>query len=54
MIPIQQTAINIFELLDSQNAVGAYQNRPLPADSATARKNSPAGKIPTGPIKPRI
>src|SRR5580700_4862319 len=51
-IPIQHTVINMCELVDTQNKVGAFQKRPCPADSVTARRYSPAGKIPAGPINP--
>src|ERR1700722_11728513 len=52
--PSQHTAINMCELLDNQKSVGAYQNRAAPADFATAAKYSDAGRMPSGPISPRI
>ena len=52
-IPIQQTAINMCELLESQNTVGAYQNRPRPADFATASQVLRRRQNPIGPDQAR-
>src|ERR1700722_7007323 len=52
--PIQHTAINMCELVESQNTVGAYQNRAAAVDFATLSRYSDAGRIPSGPINPRI
>src|SRR5580693_2647145 len=51
--PIQHTAISMCEPLDSQNNVGAYQNRAAAVDFATLSRYSDAGRIPSGPISPR-
>ena len=53
-MPAQQTTISMWESPDHQNKVGAYQMREAPRAFATARRYSLAGRIPAGPIKPRI
>src|SRR5438105_6090341 len=55
IIPIQHSAINMPELLEIQSSEGAYQTRTCATpDRATACRYSPAGRIPCGPINPRI
>ncbi len=53
--PSQHIAISMCEPLDSQNTVGANQRRtPGPNDCATAARYLSAGRMPAGPINPRI
>src|SRR5215813_10066748 len=53
-IPTQHKAIKECDPLEHQSSVGADQNRAEPAERAITWRNSFAGRIPTGPIKPRI
>ena len=54
IIPTQQIPVSMRELLEIQSSVGAYQYPACPNRSANACKYSPAGRIPCGPINPRI
>ena len=55
IIPIQHSAINIPELLEIQSSEGAYQKRMCAKlERLTACRYSLAGRIPRGPMSPRI
>src|SRR5450631_1106384 len=53
-IPTQHNAVNMCEPLEIHKSVGANQNLAGPSCAATALKYSAAGRIPLGPISPRI
>src|ERR1700733_8519573 len=53
-IPTQQSANRACGLDENQSSVGANQKREEPSDRATDCRYSFAGRIPTGPISPRI
>src|SRR5580704_16877490 len=52
--PADHKAISIGELLLNHSNLGAYQNLKRPAELATASRYSRAGRIPSGPMSPRI
>src|SRR5580698_4895054 len=55
IIPTQQRKISMCELAEYQSTVGANQKRLFPGNSrATAGRKSEAGRIPCGPMSPRI
>src|SRR5947209_305780 len=55
MSPIQHTANNMPEPLENQSREGAYQKRTCATpDRPRASRYSPAGRIPWGPMSPRI
>jgi len=53
-MPTQQIVISMCDPLENHNRVGAYQKRSGPSPRSTADKYCPAGRIPRGPISPRI
>ncbi len=53
-MPNQQSASSACELEENQSSVGANQKRDDPSDRATDSRYSFAGRMPSGPMRPRI